>query len=508
VHRNGPLICAYALSLFGALFGIPNQPEHETHLAMAYHYSSDLFSLWDTSWHGGFSVAWHPPLLHVITAALGKMPGFGIERAYAAVTVLIAVGLVAAIGALAKEVSKDKPAEWIVATSPLMYGLLYPLAQTPLLLGLALAIAATASMLSFIRGGEWMRFVIATSGFTLALFAHPLALPLVLAGYALAWVRAVDAPRVRLVATALGLLAVLAVSGFGLAPFISATRTNAPMTVGKWSVWSRSGIALFSASSSLLLGGYALARARGLARLAAAASVLVSVLATLHVPPQIPEDKMWLFALVAAALAAGAVQPKLVAALAALSFVVSAYVLGRTEVHERRHRKALAEVAFALSEEGTERFRYLTLGLGNERLELSRRVRASTYDGGVAWLTRDASGAHVAYASLDGLSLEDDRERSVVEGYLQEADSLGLRWVISARSDAEPLLKANGFHLVAAWGGGVVLWTRDVKPLADEAAKRTVYVPWTLVPLSLSTLAALAALFTWVSRGRRQKMHQ
>src|SRR4051812_25656758 len=94
---------AYLLAWFGALFGLPELPEHELQLFMASHYVGSPFELSDPRWYGGFDVSWRPPGFYVLTALLARVPGLGLERAYALVVIGSLLAVVLAGGWLVRE---------------------------------------------------------------------------------------------------------------------------------------------------------------------------------------------------------------------------------------------------------------------------------------------------------------------------------------------------------------------------------------------------------------------
>ncbi|MCK9554608.1 hypothetical protein M0R36_02160 [bacterium] len=58
-----------------------------THVFLGSHYSNNFFSLWDSSWYGGFSIAHYPPLLHQLIAVFSLF--IGLKASYSFILVLI-----------------------------------------------------------------------------------------------------------------------------------------------------------------------------------------------------------------------------------------------------------------------------------------------------------------------------------------------------------------------------------------------------------------------------------
>lgn len=474
---------SYLLVTFGVFFGLPSQPEHELQLFMSSHYRDAPLSLWDSRWYGGFQVTWHPPLLYTVVALLGRI--VGLERGYAAVVVATGVGVMLALWAFARELrerttSGTPLAALALAVSPVLNTFLFPLGQTPFLFSCALALGGGSALLRFFRTREDWTFVAGVGALAAAPLAHPLGVTIVTAALALALARA---RREGLWLWLLAAAVVVSIDAVALQPFIAALRglDGDKLALGKLSLAAGVGLAWAGAAFAVVCVGVALSGNRTrLVQGTAAASAVLLLCAGLQVPTQIPDDKLLALAVLAAAacLAVAEVGPRARSVSlisSALAFLVTAHVLGShgaASASVRNHKGALREVQQVLSRSTARGLRYMTVGLGNERFELSRSVQASLLDGGLPWNTRTVSGARLPYPSLDALPLQDDAAAKVFTDYLDAADALRLRWVVSAEPSADALLKAHGFRLAAAWSGGVVLWERDATAVAGAPDAR------------------------------------
>jgi hypothetical protein len=187
--------------------------------------------------------------------------------------------------------------------------------------------------------------------------------------------------------------------------------------------------------------------------------------------------------------------------------IASSYVLGNQSQSApvRRYREALANIETVLSRPEAKDYRFLTLGLGSERLALSRRAKARLADGGIPWQTRTLRGTPLAADSIDALQLTTDAGKETLAQVLRDAEGQSLRWIVVARQPADALLQASGYRVAAAFSGGVVLWERSVPALAPKQAQPLPAFFWTVVtPLAL--IVVLLALAATVARRRARDL--
>lgn len=486
------LLLTYALALYGALGGLPGQPEHEAHLFLASHYFSSYFDLWDGRWYGGFSVGGHPPLVHQLVGLLGRLPGLGIERAYAAMTVVAALSLVAGCAAFIEQLS-EPPAPFaaalLVAAYPYLYLFLFPFGQLAFIAAMALGLLAAAALLQGLRSRGGRMYAAASLLAVAALAAHPLGiLPLAL-GWGLALRCALKAPAGRSDGRRLLLAGAAAAAGalLGLWPFWTLLQDpnarSLPMGKQGWGALAL-GAALIVATS-----GLAAWRDRRFG--ATALGLALLALGLFDGVPTVAWDKwIWLAGLagilgLAASLRGTPYAAVLAMAGAACLVVPISMILGE---HGRAstlpRRRALAEVSAFLERPGNERWRYVTLGIGNERLELSRRTRVGSLDGGMPWLAGEALRG-TPFHSFDQLPMEQREAIEVLERVLARADAHGLRWVISGDDRATPILEKHGYRIRSAFRGSVVLWENEaVAPARVLSARprKLAALGWGLIP--------------------------
>ncbi|MBL9037903.1 MAG: hypothetical protein JNG84_05240, partial [Archangium sp.] len=390
--RSGALVLAWALGVYAALGGLPTQASHELHLSLAHHALESATTLSSIRWNGGQSMAGHPPLFHQVVALLARVPGVGLERAYAALMALLPVLLTFALSLLVERTSSRSAghvAAWLCAAHPLLFQYVFPYGQGPFTLGVALALAAGAC---WATSNSW-RGVVAGGALAVAsVSSHAAAVvALAVAGVLALCVQPSWKRRVAIIISA---LVAAGVAVWLLAPFIEAMRA-AVATPGSKLLAPRSavgaiviGLSMWSAVVALSIGRVP-GRVVGVATLACAGLSFVSGRVGVA-----PDKWVWLAAMcipMCWAFASEAVERVAwlrasVTAVVALSGATSAWLLGRDDTRYGTRNRALREARAALEEPGAANFRYLTLGVGTERFEMARYVWARSADTGVPWV--------------------------------------------------------------------------------------------------------------------------
>lgn len=468
------LFVAYGLGIVGALGDLPRSPPHEAQLFFADHFVRDWWNQLDPRWYGGVDVT-VVPLVHAQLAALfAKIPGLGVERAYAAVLVLAAASFGLGVVRLARSLSTERT--WFVvaaAASPLVWLTLIPGGRTAPVLALGFALNAVASLKQASTVLEEVTALALAAGAVAAELSGAATLFLL----APLWL-STSPRRIALLisGSALGLLA----------SWSALTSSASVLSDVNWP-WSRWVSLSVAAASAVWL----LIRREKLAAVTAVLGCLAAGLASL-IPISI-ETLALVISSVSLSLVASTAVPRRVAfMLACAAFITTAATLGIARNHDTRSRRAaLREVEWVLANvTDGDRFRFLPLGVGSEWLELSRRVRPHSMDGGLAG------------TSWDTLNLETDGRTLAA---LLSRDDAAIRWVISGTAGAQALLEPLGFVSVGAWRGNVTLWERSsTKPLAPQAIQR-VRTPWRVGVLSpLCGAAALIVLLLGLTRLLRQ----
>lgn len=463
---------AAGFGLLGALADLPRSPAHEAQLFFADHALRDWWGRFDTRWYGGVDVTLVPSVLARLAALLARVPGLGLERAWAGLLAITGAAFGLGVARLASAHATSRPAGFLligVAATPLVWVALIPAGEPAVVLSLALALNAVAWTREGSAPLDLASSLVLAAG---AVAAHPVGL-VALAGCAPLFLRA-GLRQVLALALGVSLGAVAAQDA------LWADSTLQPRLV--LPVWVAHAVLAVGAVALVSL----LARRAFAASALAALSLLVGLLADVA-PAQVTS----LAALtVAAALALLAVALEDLPpggsglAVAGLVFALGAGALGWYRAQDTRgKRQALKELEWALANvEGGERFRFVTLGVGPEWIELSRRVRPDSLDGALE-------------GGLPSWDRVDLSQPSAVEPLLARLTdaSASVRWVVTGRPDAAPLLTPLGFSAVSAWRGNVTLWERASTAPLDLTRSPRVKAPWRVTVLT--PLLGVASLF-------------
>lgn len=512
-HPLPGLLVAYALTTFGALARLPSQPEHELHLFLADHYAKNFFELWNTGWYGGFEMTTHPPLAHQLVGLLARLPlssstSLGVERAYA--LWVIAAGILTVSGAViisyrVAGLEAAGRASWLVATSPLIWMYLFPLGQLPFMLALGLALVA-ASCALIDRPRSWGAFSALSIA---ALCCHTSAFALVpLATLGVLIFHRWKTGRVPVKALALSGAAIVVLAGVALAPFIiNALQGEFRSVALEKKIFGRPELVI----CTVLVGALGVL---SIVWAEAKVSRFFVGLAALCLPLTVvtPGARDKLFVVISVLLMLGfscvslnVLRARVTCGVIAVMSLLSAAVLGPPpDEVSRHHRTAMREVASAMSQAGSEKYRYVTLGMGPERYELGRRVRATTIDGGLPWLASTALQG-TPYPSFDELPLGEEGGLTAFRSMLERAAQTGLRWVISSDLRSNRVLEENGYVLRSAFKQYVFLWEKESVAQVTIDQRSVKSLAWSLVPMLAFVAGALSVLARGVGRVLRSE---
>ncbi len=462
------LFAAYALGMSGALGDLPSSPLHEVQLFLADHLRREWWSRFDARWYAGFDVGTVPTLAAQLAALLAKVPFLGLERAYAVVVAL--TGLVFGLGAvrLSASLRDEEQHGWLtvaVAVAPTFWVLLVPQGALPAALSIGFGLNAIAWARQATRPIEWAS-TLALAGAAVA--AHPLGVVVLIAA-APVWILGARPilPRVlsMVAGGALGLVA-----GWSSLPELVAA--EGPVDERLRLVAATAGV--------LALAGGALRRAPSVAAVGVAGLLLAG---TAHLAPA----QLSSFAVLAAAISLSLIGlsalehvdrwPSLVVALGLL-LLTSAWLGWERNLDTRSRRQALREVEWVLANvPDGERHRFITVGIGPEWVELSRRVRPGSISGGLPWRGPNT----------------DTTSNEEISGLLSDPTN-AIRWVVMGASGGQAWLEPLGFVSVGAWRGNVTLWERKDAPPITAAGER-VKLSWSIAILTpLLGVGALVVL--------------
>ena len=158
------------------------------------------------------------------------------------------------------------------------------------------------------------------------------------------------------------------------------------------------------------------------------------------------------------------------------------------------------EVISFLSRDGHDKFRYITLGFGNQFSKVSTYADASSVDGDynsarlLPELTAYGSGQlyNSKYFGANGMES--------LRAVLKHSNQYGLKYVFVRDRFYEPLLAFAGWRKTETYdGGNVTLWTKDDVPPAKPAESPMMPnalagLEWGTLPIASSVLALLLAI--------------
>jgi hypothetical protein len=158
------------------------------------------------------------------------------------------------------------------------------------------------------------------------------------------------------------------------------------------------------------------------------------------------------------------------------------------------------EVISFLSRDGHDKFRYITLGFGNQFSKVSTYADASSVDGDynsarlLPELTAYGSGQlyNSKYFGANGMES--------LRAVLKHSNQYGLKYIFVRDRFYEPLLAFAGWRKTETYdGGNVTLWTKDdvppAKPVDSPMMPNAVAgLEWGTLPIASSVLALLLAI--------------
>jgi hypothetical protein len=498
-----------------------------THIFFASHYSTEWFSLWDTRWYGGFSVAGYSPLSHQLMALLSY--GSGLDLSFGILTIVALTFLIWSLQRLASTLGlRSASLPWLLAFAPGLYLFMYSFGQLPALLSIAFGATAASFLALYLEKGGWRLLALSALLAALSFFTHHLVsvslVPLMLV---VALSRASGFRSFRRILT-WGVIAaaIAAPILIQIVNFVLTTPSQAPILHP-----SRGDVLVGSASGPMFWGIYgpaiALApisfmvllqeRKRGMAALTAV-YLLFGLGGTTPIPRMVLGSYVYdiltfeKFSLLACLLMLiplgyylehGLLRDYGHRARRFRQVVLAAFVIASllvlyvgTTASFQPPPPNLQGISSYLDSQTGDGF-YVTLGLGSWSRALSIMTSHPTLDGGYNTARRIPLLAGSGVESIDAAKFFPggfDLVEQVLKG------NYGIRWVVLGDTVFEPYLVANGFTRVQDVAGAlpVSIWTRGGYEEGFKetmVANNTTSYVWGLLPISVLTLAALIAMW-------------
>jgi hypothetical protein len=536
------LLVTLAVNLPLMMMKLPLQTyDTNLHIFFAQHYLHHWFDPWNPKWYAGFSQTTYPPLTHQWIAAVS--PIFGLEYGYMAVQLAAILLLVVGVYRFSMLWVSPRAAS-VAALASIFIGaeafLVYNAGQLATTTAAPIYLNALPFLYEWVRRGGWRSFVKATAVFTAAAAAHHatlifgsllFAIPVL----ALAWrdreqgeplTGGQFAARTAAIVLTVAATVTLVILPFWLAlirypitqapiphpsranyilspswaftyflvpygamilalPFIflrgSTDRRLRPLLLGFWLTF------LLGLGGTTPVGYYLLGRAFEVLTFERF-SYWASLMALPFVGILIEE-------LVRRFRTAAAVG---VFILAACTFAIAAAWIHYVPVSDVNPN--VAPVAAWLNRDGHDRYRYFTLGFGNQLSVLARLTNANSVDG--EWNSGRMlpelmmyGGAQLTAAKYNGQAGMDS-----LRAILRHASRYGIKWVFSLDHDYDPLLYFTGWTRIGSLNDNTItIWSKNNVPPATPRSAAQIPptwqgIMWGTLPFGSSILAILVVL--------------
>ncbi len=162
-------------------------------------------------------------------------------------------------------------------------------------------------------------------------------------------------------------------------------------------------------------------------------------------------------------------------------------------------------IAAFMSKDQHDRWRYLTLGFGDQMARVAAETTATTVDGNYHSARRLPELTSRSVERLEGAKFRGVPGIGSLQQFLGTPDRYNLKFVFSNDVFYDPLLWASGWHRLDRLINGVVVWEReDVPPLPDVLPSSELpdwqRAMWGIMPLT--ALATASVAFAWNLAGQ------
>ncbi len=516
------------------------------HIFFGDHYARDWFSTWETRWYTGFTTVSYPPGTHQLIALLSK--AIGLEAAFVVTQltgVLILITGVYRMAGLWVGADARRWAAMLAVLSTSIAEAIHVFGQLPTIVALGLLLNATPYVDRWLRTGDRAHLLIAIATLAATTACHHVTTlfgsvfflgPIIARVVVDAW-RAPDTTAhvvsslVRSAAFGFLLIGTLVVvvlpywlwsssDPISQVPIPHDSRANFLENLNAGVVfWAIPWGVL------LLLAGRSVAFAmRGRCWPAGLSIALLAILGTGGTTP-IPRlllrgafdiltlDRFTFWATIAILPFAGVVLERLVGkarterrALIGSGFLaiamIGAFIFTANLAQFRPIQPESidpAPIAEFLDKDQHDRWRYLTLGFGDQMAWVSAQTTATTVDGNYHSARRLPELVSRPVERLEGAKFRGMPGLGSLDQFVTTPERYNLKFVFSNDTFYDPLLFTNGWHRVETLINGVVVWERaDVTPLPDTLPISELptwqRVLWGVLPLTAVTTAAIANL--------------
>jgi hypothetical protein len=541
-------IVLLALAIHGPLLlmQLPAQSyDANTHQFFASHYAQNWFSPWNEKWYGGFTQTTYPPLVHQWVALFSHL--FGLTLAYMFVQLIVILLLPVGMYRYARLWVSERAALYAAVGSIFLASLamlVYQSGQLPTTTAAALTLNALPYFYQWSRSARFGALIKGVAITVAAGAAHHVTLIVGMVLFATpVFILAVMDRRAdeQEEASAPGVVsrsavfAVLAVVLIGLvllpyfvwtyqnpldqAPIPHASRDNYILnTASGMNFWIIPHGALLLALPFIFLRGAGSPRLRPLffgwwitllIGLGGTTPVARLLLAPGNLFEILTFERFTFWATLMAMPIVGLLAVDLVDRFqrkAVVGLWVAAVLTFGMGVAWTTFRPIYAapfstdQVIAFLNRDDRSRFRYITLGFGNQFARVSTHARANSLDGDYNSARRLPELTQHGAAQLYNSKFFGANGMEALRAVLQRADQYGLRYVFVRDRYYEPLLAFAGWRRAEVYdNGNVSLWTKDSVPPAQPIEFLTQPpawhgLLWGILPMASSLFAIIAVL--------------
>jgi hypothetical protein len=145
------------------------------------------------------------------------------------------------------------------------------------------------------------------------------------------------------------------------------------------------------------------------------------------------------------------------------------------------------------------RWRYLTLGFGDQMAWLSANSLAATVDGNYHSARRLPELTSRPVERLENAKFAGDEGLASLNDFLMNAEKYSLKYVFSNDRYYDPLLYYNGWSRTIRLENGIMVWEKGnistIKPVVPKALSPLLKKAWGYIPVSALAIAVLLTIF-------------
>ena len=165
-----------------------------------------------------------------------------------------------------------------------------------------------------------------------------------------------------------------------------------------------------------------------------------------------------------------------------------------------------------LEKDQHERWRFLTLGFGDQMAWLSAQTMAMQVDGNYHSVRRLPELTSTSVERLEGAKYRGISGLGSLQQFLEVPEKYHLKFVFSNDAFYDPLLHFLGWQRLGVLENGIMVWERaDIPPLPAELPSREVpgwqRVMWGTIPPTMIVSALLVLIWTFLGRPGLRRYH-